>query len=246
MHPGDVPARRDPHPGPDERRHGVVRPQHPPGAERVLHEPDRHRGSPMPRATAILPGVVAVPKPTPGATARPTRSPRTTPALRNSSTTCAPGSPTNPPRAASQGRTCSTILATTQVAVSTAGGESPRRLSARFSVALVEQIQAGSCIIAEPGQAYPHRSTYRPTRNGRGDALYYQSLGGRAEDRAGRSEMNGDGGRERTFRGFPCLRGTSINPPCTGLSPRLRRRHCASPGAANSSSPISLTLWAGV
>jgi hypothetical protein len=43
MHPGDVPARRDPHPGPEKRRRGVVRPQHPPGSERVLHEPDHHR-----------------------------------------------------------------------------------------------------------------------------------------------------------------------------------------------------------
>jgi len=51
----------------------------------------------MPRATDILPVVVAIPRPTPGATARPTRSPRTTPALHNSSTTSAPGSPTNPP-----------------------------------------------------------------------------------------------------------------------------------------------------
>ena len=43
MHPGEVPARRDPHPGPDKRRRGVVRPQHPPGSERLLHEPDHHR-----------------------------------------------------------------------------------------------------------------------------------------------------------------------------------------------------------
>jgi hypothetical protein len=38
-----------------------------------------------------------VPFTTRGATAKPTRSPRTTPALHNSSTTSAPGSPTNPP-----------------------------------------------------------------------------------------------------------------------------------------------------
>src|ERR1019366_5026701 len=40
---------------------------------------------------------VLVPYTTRGATAKPTRSPRTTPALHNSSTTSAPGSPTNPP-----------------------------------------------------------------------------------------------------------------------------------------------------